>query len=789
MKNKYVFLLFVVVVVLIFRNYFFNNLVPFSSNLLLSYYEPWITYQGENRVTNKPTGFDNLRIFFPLRKLTIEQIKNFEIPLWNPYAFSGNMLLATYQSAVFHPLSFLFLILPQIDAWSMIIIFQPILASVFMYLFLKELGMKNKIAFFGSVVFAFSGYFIVWWEESFMSGYSALFLPLILFSILKLFKKISVLPFSILVLGLTFSLLSGWFQTSFYVFIFSLIFTLFLYISNYKEKSRAIFLIIGAYIVSILLTGVHIIPNIEAFIYSARGTTDAKFIFDDYLLPLQRLITLIAPDFYGNPATYNYYASKTFYYETALFFGIPSLICAIYALFSFKHQSGLFKLFSVGALTTLSLGFALPTSWFLLYQLKLPFISTILPTRIFFLSVFCFSVISSLGLEFFLKKPEFKKILSALIILWISIFTSILFLILPYRKDVYEIIKHDELISLKNLILPLATLFFTSAITLTFAYKKKWQPQVYSLLLIITLGSLLYFANKYLFFSQRNSVFPDASVFKKLQEISGVNRVWGYNGGHIESNFLTYYHLFSPEGYDSFYIRRYGELLSAGLKKGVYSSQIPRTDATIVTDDYEKGIEKNLYRKRIITLLGVRYVIEKNSDNVPHENENIFKPIWTDGIFTIYEYEEAFPRVFLADDFIVKNTPVELIQTFFDPNIDLRKTILLENNVNLKKEDIPLEGNAEFIKYTPNKVSIKTLSNKDALLFLSDNHYPDWNAYVDGEKTTVYRADYAFRSIIVPEGMHNVEFRYEPKSLKLGIISTIIGALGFTGICLFLKRK
>lgn len=789
MKNKYIFILFVIITVLIFRNYFFKNLVPFSSNLLLSYYEPWTTYQGQNKIPNKPMGFDNLRILYPLRKLTIDQIKNFEIPLWNPYAFSGNMLLATYQSAVFHPLSFLFFILPQIDAWSIIIILQPILASIFMYLFLKELGMKTKIAFFGSTVFAFSGYFIVWWEENFMLAYSALFLPLILFSTLKLFKKISILPFILLVLGLTFSVLSGGFQTSFYVFVFSIIFTLFLYISSYKEKSKAVLLIISAYIISVFLSGTHLIPNIEAFLYSARGTTDAKFIFDDYLLPLQRLITFISPDFYGNPATYNYFAHRTFYYETALFLGIPSIITAIYALFSFRNQSSVYKFFSFASLVTISLGFSLPTSWFLLYQLKLPFISTMLPTRIFFLSIFSLSIISAFGMELFLKKPQFRKILLILLILWISILSATFFLIFPYRKDIYEIVKHNDFVSLKNLILPAITLFVTSLIMLFFTFTKKWQTQVYSLLLVITLGSLFYFANKYLFFSQKNSVYPNTPVFKKLQEISGVNRIWGYKGGHVESNFMTYYHLFSPEGYDSIYIRRYGELLGAALKKGIYSPQIPRNDAFVVTNDYEKGIEKNLYRKKIITLLGVRYVVEKNSDNIPHENENIFKPIWTDGIFTIYDFLEAFPRVFLADNFILKNSSSDLIKSFFDPNIDLLKTILLENNIDLKKENIPLNGNAEFIKYTPNEISIKTSSNKDALLFLSDNDYPDWNAYIDEEKTLVYRADYAFRSIIVPKGIHNVEFRYEPVSLRLGVISTIIGIISFIGICLFLKKK
>lgn len=787
MKNKYAFILFGLLTILIFRNYFFNNLVPFSSNLLISFYEPWITYAGANKVPNKPIGFDSLRIFFSIRELETNQIKNFQIPLWNPYAFSGNMLLATYQSAVFHPLSLLFFVLPQIDAWSLIVVLAPFLSSLFMYFFLKELSLKNKIALFGAVVFAFSGYFVVWWEESFMSVYSALFLPLVLYAILKLFKKPSSAPFALLTTGLTFSILSGWFQTSFYLYLFSFIWTIFLFFT-FKKDRKTLILIFLAFLISFLLSGIHLIPNLEAFIYSARGTTDAKFIFDDYLLPLQRLVTFLIPDFYGSPATYNFFAPRTFYYETALFIGIPSLIASLYAILSWKTQTSLTKFFSVSSILTLSLGFSLPTSWFLLYYLKLPFISTVLPTRIFFLSTFCLSVLAAFGLDYLIKKPQFRKIIPILLLLWASIGVSIYFLIFPYKKDVYQVLKHSEFVSLKNMVIPIITLCATSLLMLIFTVFKKFQRLFYILFFLITLVGIFYFANKYLFFSQRYSVFPQAPVLKELQKIAVTDRVWGYKGGHIESNFLTFYHLFSVEGYDSFYVRRYGELLGAGLKRGVYSNQIPRTDASIVTNDYEAGIEKNLYRNKLISLLDVKYVIEKNSDNIPHKNSDIFKPIWTDGLFTIYEYKEAYPRTFLADKFLVENSSSNLIKAFFDPNVNLRETILLEKIPNLISNQTTLVGNAQILKYTPNEVLVKTTSNKQAILFLSDTDYPGWNAYVDGRKTELLRADYAFRAVVLPQGKHTVSFNYEPNSFKIGLLLTIIGLIGFFVIFKKLKK-
>ena len=52
---------------------------------------------------------------------------------------------------------------------------------------------------------------------------------------------------------------------------------------------------------------------------------------------------------------------------------------------------------------------------------------------------------------------------------------------------------------------------------------------------------------------------------------------------------------------------------------------------------------------------------------------------------------------------------------------------------------------------------------------MNELSYPGWNAYLDGQRTRVWRANYLFRVIEVPPGEHEVEFRFEPDSLKLGL--------------------
>ena len=60
------------------------------------------------------------------------------------------------------------------------------------------------------------------------------------------------------------------------------------------------------------------------------------------------------------------------------------------------------------------------------------------------------------------------------------------------------------------------------------------------------------------------------------------------------------------------------------------------------------------------------------------------------------------------------------------------------------------------------------------LLVLSDTYYPGWVARIDGEGSPTYRANYTMRGVSVPAGSHQVTFSYEPQSVRLGIIISIL---------------
>jgi uncharacterized membrane protein YfhO len=76
-------------------------------------------------------------------------------------------------------------------------------------------------------------------------------------------------------------------------------------------------------------------------------------------------------------------------------------------------------------------------------------------------------------------------------------------------------------------------------------------------------------------------------------------------------------------------------------------------------------------------------------------------------------------------------------------------------------------------------------------LVLTDTYFPGWKAFIDGKQAQIYRANYIHRMVVVPEGIHSVEFIYDPASFKAGGIISVIAAVAVIGILglVFFRKK
>jgi len=747
--------------------YFIKGLVPFPSKYLVSFFPPWSASYGMPVKNNAMP--DVITQIYPWKKLTIETWKKGEIPLWNPYSFSGTTHAGNYQSAVFSPFNTLFFFLPFVDAWSILILLQPLLAGLFMLLFLRELGCSKRSSSIGSIGFMFSGFLVTWMAYGTL-GYAALFLPLILWSITKYIRTQSLYACVIGAFGIACSFLSGHFQISVYVLGVSLCYLLFETLQSKKRKQGIMLFLM--FCVGLLLSAPQLYLTYDAFQASVRSiiTTQLKEV-----IPWQYLITFFSPDFYGNPVTRNDWFGH--YAEWAGYVGVIPLLLSLYAVLFSQHSK---KVFFTGLfLVSLLLAYISPLS-ITLFQLKIPVLSMSAASRMIVITSFSLCVLGAIGFEqLFLdwEKRDWKKRIAFAVGLGIvlCLIWGIVYIFKPLPSEWLLVAK-------RNLLLPTMLVIGASGIMLC-GFIKKWNCILIASLafIILCFFDSYRYAAKWMPFDPKEFVYPSVKVVTFLQKEIGQNRVFGNIGNEVGS----YFSIPLIEGYDAMYQGRYGEFIN-GASSGIVS----QAGRSVVQFD-----KHGLHALPTLQLLGVKYILHRISDgrNVwafPYwqYSDDEFKSLYRDEHYELLEYKHAFPRIFLASSYVVKTDSQEIIDTLFQKDFDRRNTLVLEEQPAI--EPSFGEGSAEITYYSPTKITVQVKTTVPNLLFLSDVYDPGWKVTIDKNPSYVYRADYDFQAVAIPKGDHIVEFSYWPKSFTYAIFAMFIGIgimVGMVGI--HIKKK
>ena len=98
----------------------------------------------------------------PWAKAVRESVKHGRLPLLNRFILSGDVLLGAFQPMVFHPNTILGFLLPLAEAWTFGCALNLFLAALFAFLYLREVGVAEAAAFFGSGVWMLSAFLVFW---------------------------------------------------------------------------------------------------------------------------------------------------------------------------------------------------------------------------------------------------------------------------------------------------------------------------------------------------------------------------------------------------------------------------------------------------------------------------------------------------------------------------------------------------------------------------------------------------------------------------------------------------
>jgi len=151
----------------------------------------------------------------------------------------------------------------------------------------------------------------------------------------------------------------------------------------------------------------------------------------------------------------------------------------------------------------------------------------------------------------------------------------------------------------------------------------------------------------------------------------------------------------------------------------------------------------------------------------------------------VYYNPEAFPRAWIVHQTVIAKDDKAGGDLVNGAPFDLRTTaVLVKNGPTLET----CTGTDRVASY--NETHSMTRMNVElactGLLVVSDNWYPGWTAQVDGRYVGIWKVNTVIRGIVVPKGKHQVVMRYQPFTVRFGLVLTV---LGFAAAVVLQKRR
>jgi len=738
-RNKGIYLFLLLLPIFIFFSpAWMKGKLPIPADTIVGMYHPFRDVVWKGLTAGVPfKNFlitDAIRQQYPWRELAIDLLKSGQYPGWNPYTHAGTPLAANIQTALFYPLNILFFLLPFPTAWSIEVILQPLLLALFLFAFLTDIGVSKKAASIASLSLALSGFSVAWLEWN-TTLHTLVWVPLALLGIERIVKQERLIWYLTLAFALVSILFAGFLQTSFYAIVVILAYAgVRLWLSGRKTtilKLSLVVIAVGA------LTAVQWVPTAKLLRYSAREIDQGDVLMrQDWFLPWQNLVQFVAPDFFGNPATLNYWGAFN-YTEFIGYVGMIPLAFALTALFTSSGKKSFQEKFFICALV-LSLIFALSNPLSRIpFQLNLPLISTAQPSRLMMIVDLCLALLAAFGLDRFFKDLRAGKGLNRHLLIALSITAATIggLWVFTFGKTGIDMAAENLKVAQRNLILP-TMLIVAAGITLMAALhlvklrvknKTIIHNSLFIVLFILTSADLLRFSWKFTPFSDKDYLYPQTETVRFLAQDKSPWRYITTDARIFPPNFSIPYRFQTLEGYDPIYIRRFGQLI-ASSQKG---------EPTLEPTPFHRIIRPDNYASPIVDLLNVKYVVSL-TDLLHPKLEKVFQ----EGETRVYKNNQAFPRAFLIPNYVVPNSERQSLEQAFS----------------MKKEDV--NQSASIMEYRENEVGILVDSQTGGMLVLSDTYYPGWTATLDGTGIEIHQVLYSLRGTMVPSGRHEILYRY-----------------------------
>ncbi|MBN1427626.1 MAG: YfhO family protein [Anaerolineae bacterium] len=185
--------------------------------------------------------------------------------------------------------------------------------------------------------------------------------------------------------------------------------------------------------------------------------------------------------------------------------------------------------------------------------------------------------------------------------------------------------------------------------------------------------------------------------------------------------------------------------------------------------------------------LGVRYVL--TAGEAP--GDATFVPAHqTDSGLAIYENSQALPMALVVHHAVIVEDQSKAWELVHAPDWDARSVVYIEGGPPLEAQTPEREPDLTYTRYKANQIELTVMVDTPAYLVLGEVYYPGWQATVDGQPASIYRANSTFRAIYLEQpGEHIVSLAFCPITVYAGLASSIITVSAIAGMVRYLRKK
>ena len=687
-------------------------------------------------------------------------------PQWNPYLFGGHPVFTGFGD-LFYPSAWLRLMLPTVTAMNLTFVLHYLLAGLFVYLLLRQLGLSWLGSLTGATGYQLSGVVVSLVSPGHDGKlFVTAMLPLMLLSLVLAIRRRRWEGYALLGLAVGLALLSPQYQMAQYALTTSGIFTLYLAFGEPvgltpRERWLALAGAAGGVVLGFGISMIQVLPFFHTIPYGTRAGEAGYAWSASYAMPWSHVPELFLSGFAGHYDTYWGPNQIKLHSE---YLGLPILALAAVGVASPRRRL-VWWLGAIGLLFLLvSLGGGTP--FYRLWYALVPYVKkTRAPGMALYVVALAISTFAALGVER-LERGEGKRVMQvaigtalfaaflAVAGVWGSMASGIAAALQRSAEAAQTEIRNGALWSAAGLALVAgAALAYLNG---------KLRPAAFSVVLVLLVGADLFRAGRPFWGWSRpeQEAFRLDPILERLRAEPQPFRV--LDTGVYPNDLLIRHRVPQVLGYSGVELGAYDDLLGGRLEW------------------------TNLRHVNLWQLLSVRFVILPDSAHLPGYHR-LLGPLTTAMDRPGYLYEaDSTPPYAQVIPAAVKGDTGEIIPTLIDPRMEYRSIVLFDrfasiNPLPLTDQHLPppSPSQATFTRWSPGRMSLtlEPAPPTDSYLLVSENWYPDWRATVDGNAAEVLRGDQTFLTVPVKAGARQVELEFVSHDYARGRLVTWMSLL------------